>query len=208
MTAVEDKELYFLPYFIEEDIYLPELKKAEKALSTENTTHVPETITQQNAAQQERPTAKLPPLPPLLKTPVATVPVENRPVVATNTKTTKKVLILVGYQSVPLVPPNVDEALRKIFSALNIAMEEVGIINVLSPQSPTFESFEFQYLILMGGNGKNLDFMKDYTGPRNRYDVIKHKSKTIFFAESMDTYFKDVELKKKFWNKLKEVFGK
>ena len=114
---------------------------------------------------------------------------------------------MVGYQGYEVVPPQVKESLLKIFEALKINFDEIEIINVLSPKSPKVEDFIFEYLILMGGNGKNLEFMKNYTGLRNRYDIINHGGVKIFFSEPMDVYFKDLELKKKFWGKLKELFG-
>ncbi len=203
--ALQPDDLIFLPFLLDEDIYL--IESAESTIADQK----PEPA----AVPKVEAKAEIPVIPPLPKpeapkavveTPVA-APLVNVPVQpATNQLINKKVVIMVGYQSFPTVPPNVQEALEKIFAALNVDLKEVEIINVLAKNPPKIENYNFEYLILMGGNGKNLAFMQNFTGTRNRYEIVKHANKTIFFAESMDIYFKDLELKKKFWGKLKETF--
>lgn len=203
--SLQPDDLSFLPFLIDEDIYLIESAETTTAVSKPEPAAVPKVEAK----------IEIPVVPTLPKTeaPKAVVetpapaPVVNTPVQSVaNQLINKKVVIMVGYQSFPTVPPNVQEALEKIFAALNVDLKEVEIINVLATNPPKIENYNFEYLILMGGNGKNLAFMQNFTGTRNRYEIVKHANKTIFFAESMDIYFKDLELKKKFWGKLKEVF--
>ncbi|MFN0048032.1 MAG: hypothetical protein ACKVOU_02790 [Cytophagales bacterium] len=213
---LQEDDLTFLPFLLDEDIYLIESSVPDSSnkgetietskIETKSLLIVNEPLPKVATPSAEIPKPTLPKVEPLVAKPSPTfeTPSNTLP----NQLISKKVIIMVGYQSFPTVPPNVQEALEKIFAALKIELNELEIINVLATNSPTIENYNFEYLILMGGNGKNLGFMQNFSGARNRYDIAKHANKTIFFAESMDVYFKDVELKKKFWAKLKEVFGK
>jgi hypothetical protein len=214
MDELEDN-LVFLPFLLEEDIYLIESKEivdskdepviAIKSYSQPSPLDLSK-VTKLESIKPESPKVEVIEAEPvkssqsqLLKTSVS--PLGNKLI-------DKKVIIMVGYQGIPSVPSNVQEALNKIFEALKVDLSSVQIINVLASSAPKIEEFNFEYLILMGGNGKNLGFMQNFSGSRDRYQIVKHTGKTIMFAESMDVYFKDIELKKKFWNKLKEVFVK
>jgi len=202
---LDNDDFCFLPFFLDEDIYLIESAFAVPT-ATEVTivSHKPDLITKPVAAVILPNLASEAPIAGEIKSRVAIEVVETQTIQVIS----KKVIIMVGYQSVASVPALVHEALSKIFTALSIELNEVEIVNVLAANAPKIEHYSFQYLILMGGNGKNLSFMQNYLGSRNRYDIAKHAGKSIFFAESMDIYLKDQELKKKFWMKLKLLFGR
>jgi len=213
MLTPED-DLSFLPFLIDEDLYLIE---SVAVFSAEPTPAEPKVEAIKSAPPQAPISQPHIPVLPKIETPKQEIPV-SKPIVSVHNPVeikpvavqliAKKVIIMVGYQGIATVPANVKEALEKIFSALGIDMLQVEIMNVLATNAPKIENYTFEYLILMGGNGKNIAFMQNYAGTRNRYDIAKHAGKTVFFAEAMDVYLKDVELKKKFWEKLKEVFGK
>ncbi|MFN0048028.1 MAG: hypothetical protein ACKVOU_02770 [Cytophagales bacterium] len=213
---MQEDDLTFLPFLLDEDIYLIESSVSDSSdksetieiskIETKSPLIVNEPLPKVATQNSEIAKPALPKVEPLVIKPSPTfeTPSNTLP----NQLISKKVIIMVGYQSFLTVPPHVQEALEKIFEALKIEINELEIINVLATHPPKIEHYQFEYLILMGGNGKNLAFMQNYSGTRNRYDIAKHANKTIFFAESMDVYFKDIELKKKFWGKLKEVFGR
>ena len=135
---------------------------------------------------------------PIAKEPVPTPPIAQ--------KSFKKVIILVGYKEA--IPPTIQEALTKIFMALKLPSSDIEIINVLDSKAPNINDFTFAYLILMGGNGRNLQFLQDYTAERDKLTIARHKGAKLFFADNMDTYVKigNEVLKRKFWDKLKELF--
>ena len=219
----ENQTLDFLPYLLNEDIYLineninlqiavEEIEIPKTEIKPDKTVIESQTIKEdtikeeiikkeapildQKKVDEKLPTEKaVDPVPEIIKFPPVDYIVE------------RKVIILVGYKDLKNVPPVIADALNKIFEALKINIKEVQIINVLSPESAKIEDFKYQYLILMGGNGKNLDLLKDYTETREKYSIGIHKGIHLFFAEAMDTYMKpeNIELKKKFWVKLKLV---
>lgn len=213
---MQEDDLTFLPFLLDEDIYLIESSVSDSSdksetiefskVETKAPLIVNEPLPKVATQSTETPLPILPKLEPMATKPIPTF--EKTTDSTPKQLISKKVIIMVGYQSFATVPPNVQEALEKIFDALKIELNELEIVNVLATHPPKIEHYQFDYLILMGGNGKNLAFMQNYSGTRNRYDIAKHANKTIFFAESMDVYFKDIELKKKFWGKLKEVFGR
>lgn len=197
-------ELLFLPYFFEEeDLYLIGLPQE----TTATVAKTPETVAKPSVAiTQPAETEK-----PLKETekPVEKLVAQTIPTVAKQNpagKNRKKVLVLVGYQGVSGIPPRVKDDFEKIFLALAIDLATVEIVNVLSPAAPDIDSFEFEHLVLMGGNGRNLAFLQNYSGSRNRYEIAEHHHVRILFAESMDTYLSNRDLKVKFWGKLKELF--
>jgi hypothetical protein len=193
----ELSDLSFLPHLIDEDIYLIDnvsvivIEEPLPKLETINLVKPEPVIVPKQEVKEVAPPQATP-------SPISAPP---------PLKTFKKVVILVGYPTG--LPANVMDAITKIFTALQISLMDIEIVNVLDPSSKKVDDFTFSYLILMGGNGKNLAFLQSYTGTRNRYDLATHRGSKVFFSEAMDIYMKpeNIELKKKFWTKLKEMFS-
>lgn len=117
----------------------------------------------------------------------------------------KKVIILVSY--IQGVPDDVSVSLYKIFEALNCPKSDIELINVTVSNPNLLASYQFQYLVLMGGKGKTLNFLADYTGERNILEVGNIQNSKVIFADKLDLYLKpeNVALKKLFWNTLKST---
>jgi hypothetical protein len=208
------EDLAFLPYLLEEEIYFIDSEPAsntivvvEEAIVVKEVAEIIEVkefiLVKEEVIVRE---IKVPDV--KIEKPEVTVTVaEPKPELIKEQKAFKKIVILIGYPAA--MPANVTDSMLKIFSALQIPMLDIEIINVLDPNAKKIEDFTFYYLILMGGTGKNIEHLKDFIGTRNRYDIATHKGFKIYFAEAMDIYMKpeNIELKKKFWAKLKEVFG-
>lgn len=220
MIELEPKDadnLSYLPYLLEDDIYLikepiqavmPAVNLEKLAVNAAiNPEILPENEVIIPAVVNTLPVAKIVEV---AKQVVALPSTEVQELIMQHieiTKQFKKVVILVGYKDE--IPKQVITDLIKIFAALNILAFDLEIINVLDANNPNkINEYTYSYLILMGGNGKNLQALQNYQGSRNVFDLAAHQGIKIYFAQAMDTYIKpeNIELKKKFWLKLKELF--
>lgn len=202
----DDDLIFFIPKLIEEDIYFI---KSEYKSDAESTQTLPKEIQIEvpKPLQEPKKAITLPPL--TQKVEIKTFTKPAAPIVEklqASNLISKKVIVLVAYKDVEEVPSEVREALNKIFAALKIESNLIEIINVLAANPKNIEHYAYQYLILMGGKGKNIAFLQNYSGARDFYTTISHAGRKVYFCESMEVYLKDLELKKKFWGKLVELF--
>ncbi|MDX2189415.1 MAG: hypothetical protein SFY32_06110 [Bacteroidota bacterium] len=198
---------YFLPYFITEDIYIDNTELIEIKSQPINNEPIVAPIIEAKPQQAniEPPKVIKSPLPPtpfqpiIQKTQIITEPKINQP-----EKIFLKAIVMVGYQGA--IPKEVSDSINKTLLAVPLNLSDFEIINALDPNAKPIDQLDYKYLLLMGGNGKSIEWLKSYTGTRNRYDIAKHNNRIILFAEAMDIYLKDREIGKKFWLKVKEMF--
>lgn len=198
-----ENDIEFLSNFLDEGIYVSEnqivTQKTEPIIESKPLEIVSKT---ENKITEE--TKKI--VPEIKKVSNPTVLVEQKP--TEQSKTYKKVIILVSYPNG--LPSAVSDNLYLTFNALAVQKTEIEIINVTIANPALLDLFSFDFLVLMGGKGKTLNALLNYTGNRDFYETgILGKSK-IIFVEKMDTYMiaENKALKVKYWETLKKAFGK
>ena len=201
----QDEFNFLLPKLFEEDIYFIKSEYIDTVdlniLETQNSK-----IANTKVEEPKKVIAVLPTLTQKVEIRTFEKPLPSNFAPPKPTLIAKKVIVLVAYKDIESLPLEVEQALDKIFAALKVEKNIIEIINVLARNSKNIEDYTYQYLILMGGKGKNIAFLQNYDGGRDFYTIISHANRKAFFCESMEVYLKDLELKKKFWAKLVEFF--
>lgn len=233
--TVETESLHFLPYLIHEEIYRISEQLAVGVQTIGNT--LPEKVTtsapilaepkiekvavieepkaiaassepvETKPIQEQAPAIPIAPIVPHQKESVVESKVIEASTPKVEGKISKKIVVLVGYANG--IPVEISTGYQKIFAALQLSDQELEIINVLDSPSKKLDQYSFSYLILMGGNGKNLEFLQNYNGQRSKYEIGTHQGAKIYFADAMDVYLKpeNIELKKKYWAMLKQLLS-
>lgn len=214
----------FLPHFLDDDIYLAEpnvamdvsriLEQSKQEQETKSTpvevilppilpkeikiisTTIKESIVKENTTI-------------ITQNIISQVSVMEEKVEIINIKTeTIKVIILVSYMQG--IPSAIEDNMYKIFAALAIPKANIAIINVTVANPKLLATYSFEYLVLMGGKGKTLEFLQPYTGKRDVHEVGKIENATVIFAEKLDIYLQtgNEEKKRTFWNALKNAIQK
>lgn len=200
-----ENDIEFLSNFLDEGIYVSEnqivTKKNEQLIESKPLEIESKT---ENKISTIEETKKI--VPEIKKVSNPTVLVVQKP--TEPNKTHKKVIILVSYPNG--LPSAVSDNLHLTFNALAVQKTEIEILNVTIANPTLLDLFSFDFLVLMGGKGKTLNALQNYTGNRDFYEVgVLGKSK-IIFVEKMDTYMiaENKALKVKYWETLKKAFGK
>lgn len=201
-----ENDLDFLANFLDEGLYVAEYQVVTKI--TEPTVVTTNIESEPKSEKTNNNTENAPKviIPEIKKVSTPTILVE--PKKAEIQKIFKKVIILVSYKNG--LPPTVSDNLHLTFNALAVQKTEIEIINVTEPNPELLDNFGFDFLVLMGGKGKTLNVLENYTGNRDFYEIGNLAKSKIIFVEKMDTYMiaENKLLKIKYWETLKKAFGK
>lgn len=191
MEEMSQNELLFLSHFLTEGVYLVDTESEEATdAGVAEPMSVPSTVAP--------PTPKVQPL-----THIAAAPSPSSGVVS---KISKRVVFLVGYAQggMPLAS---QEALEKMTAALKLPIQEYEVINMLSVEAAPLHKYTFQALVLFGGNGRNLPFLLNYMGKREKNTVVAYNGCKVFFADTLENYLATKEAKMVLWNHMKTLFS-
>ncbi|MDX2197324.1 MAG: hypothetical protein NW207_12995 [Cytophagales bacterium] len=120
----------------------------------------------------------------------------------------KKIMVIAHYTDTVQIPEQVQQKLNNTFLQLNQPLEQMIFINLAHIPPHTLNQYKYQYLILLGGSGKNIEILHSYKGDRTPHNFDIHNNIKILFAHTIEKYASDRLLAQKFWTLLQEIFKK
>jgi hypothetical protein len=114
-----------------------------------------------------------------------------------------KLLVLTHYAQ-GAIPAQEQEDFTKLFNYFKLDPSDYKILNVLL-EDP--EQYQPDYVMLMGGKGKNLSWLKHYSGTRNVHQSVKVGNTKVFFSNAFVGYKENLPEKKALVEGLKEFFS-
>ncbi|GAA4516487.1 hypothetical protein [Sphingobacterium thermophilum] len=113
------------------------------------------------------------------------------------------ILFILRYPDYPYFSPKADEAFIKTLGALNIAAEQVAVLNLANPQNPNdfkriMAFFQPKKITLLGVEPASLK-LPDIA--HNSY--MRGRVATVFNTFSFEEMFVDINKKKLFWGEFK-----
>lgn len=168
----------YLPYFINEDIYL---LKTEKSIA-------PAPLPEEKIIQKAEPVA----------------PAETA--LAYQGKNLKKILVLTCSEEADFLTEPEQAFLEKILQALQLNFEDVAIVNVIKINKDTVDKinrFDCRYMISFGVTNAQMPVNSE----TSFYEVFEQEKITYLLADPLLTIEGDQHKKRKLWNALKKLFS-
>jgi hypothetical protein len=210
MKLEEEELLYTLPHLLDIEIYKV---AGEYGMIDSNLKSASEPVNLIEIKPKQEPKPMV--LPPIQKVEIKTyqkqvnkgIIKENLLEKRENTLISKKILIIVAYKDTLEIPTYVTHSYQKMFERLGFSMDDVQFINALDANTPQANDYKFEYLILMGGSGKNLNVLSSYQGSREFGTIAQVQKVKILFCDKMEYYLTDNEKKSNLWSLIKALFS-